>query len=510
MSHCKVCSKKLEKRQKTYCSNDCKFSDSDYNKNKNRKVQNDPSKVIRHIKTGKVFKDENNISGALSRYSNNVLGYPLNMSEWEIIDTKPEEVIKCGLCDWTTKDLANKSGMFTSHIKKHHSETNIEEYTNQFPEQKHLFSKQLRKININKEQDKVGIECLECGKKMKKITQTHLKKHGMTPEEYRIKHGVTNLSSNHTREKLSSNYYNLNILSGPDFKSKKEIEVLEFLEKLKINTVSGYRKLGTELDIYLPDHKVAIEFNGLYWHSEKASGKGSNYHIDKTNMCESQGVKLIHVFEDSWNYSSEIIKSRLLNELGLVSNRLYARKCEVKEINSILKNEFLENNHLQGKDNSKVKIGLFNKGSLVSLMTFSDFRKSMGRDREEDSYELSRFCSKINMSVIGGASKLLTYFERNYNPKKLISYADRSWTSKLKDNTLYDSLGFEYIGETRPSYWYMYRYKKRIHRYVYAKHKILSNFDNTDPRLTEWENMQKIGFDRIWDCGNLKYEKVYE
>lgn len=509
MKYCKVCNKQLEKRQKSYCSNDCKFSDPEYNKNKDRKIINDPKKAIKHRNTGKIYKDENNISGILSKYSREVLGYPLNMSEWDVIDIIPDNIIKCGLCDWTTKDVNNRSGMFTSHLKKHHPNIDIEEYTTMFSQHKHLFNKQLLKINIEKEQDKVGIICLECGKKMKKITQTHLKKHNMTPEEYRIKHGVINLSSTHTRKKLSQNYYNLNILSGPDFKSKKELDVVEFLRENKIKTISGYRKLGTEVDIYLPDYNVAIEFNGLYWHSEKSSGKKYNYHIDKTRVCEAKGVKLIHLFEDTWEYKSDIVKSRLLNEFKKTKKRIYARKCEVKEIDSRSKNNFLENNHLQGKDVSKVKLGLFFEGSLVSVMTFSGFRKSMGRDKKKGCYELSRFCSILNTNVIGGAGKLLSYFESNYGPKVLITYADRSWTSKLNISNLYINLGFVHKGETRPSYWYMYRYKNRIHRYVYAKHKILSKFDTADPNLTEWENMKKLGFDRIWDCGNLKYEKLY-
>lgn len=502
---CKMCKKEIEKHR-TYCSNECKFSDHDYNMSRTPTIKNDPLKAIRHRETGKIYKDENNLSGALSRYSEEVLGRPFDWYEWEVFDIEPDKTIECRECAWTTKDVNNKSGMLTIHIKKEHPEITLEGYWTKHPYQKHLFKKQIDKVKKQKERDRVGLECKECGKFLKKITVTHLRTHNMTPQQYREKHGVYNLSCDQTRKKLSKNYYELNLMSDSSFTSNKEKEILNFLKELGVEVKPTYRKLGVELDMYLPNYNIAIEFNGLYWHSEKSSGKDKNYHISKTTLCESKNIKLIHIFEDEWVYKKDIVKSRLKSFLGFSPIKIYARKCEVKEVEPKVKNQFLEENHIQGKDVSKIKLGLYYNNRLISLMTFSDFRKSMGRDKQKGCYELSRFCSKINTVVIGGASKLLKYFEKNYNPKIIISYADRRWTSN-NDFTLYDTLGFEKKGVTKPSYWYMKRHQERIHRYVFAKHKIIERFENADPNLSEWENMKNLGFDRIWDCGTVKYEK---
>ena len=120
-------------------------------------------------------------------------------------------------------------------------------------------------------------------------------------------------------------------------------------------------------------------------------------------MCNSNGIQLFHICEDDWIYKQNIIKSMILNKLGKSSNKIYARKTEVKEvIDNKLVREFLDNNHIQGFVGSKIKLGLFYKDELVSLMTFSK-RTFM---KNED-YELVRFCNKLNTNVIGGASKLL-------------------------------------------------------------------------------------------------------
>lgn len=505
---CKVCGNSLLSRQKEYCSNDCKFSDPEYNNRRNHSIENDPSKAVRHRETGKIYKDENNLSGILSRYSEDVLNREYNPDEWELIDIEVAKTIQCKECGWETKDINNRNGMLSIHIRKKHKPLTLQEYWTKHPDHKYLFKKQVAKVEKQKERDKIGIKCEECGKMLKKITVSHLRTHGMTPKEYREKYNIDNLSCQSTRSKLSKLYYQNEKLTGVNYTSKGEKEIIKFLEDLNIKVKPQHRKLGIELDIYISDFKVAVEFNGLYWHSEYHGGKDSKYHLNKTKVCERNGVKLIHIFEDEWNFKKDIVKSRLLNIFTKTSSKIYARKCEVKEVSPKDKNIFLQENHIQGKDVCKVKLGLYHKGELVSIMTFSDLRKSLGRSKEKDSFELSRFCSLKNTSVIGGASKLLKYFERNYKPAKVLTYSDRRWTSTLGD-TLYDSLGFTNTGVSRPSYWYMKRHVERIHRYVYAKHKILENFENSDPNLTEWENMRNLGFDRIWDCGTIKYEKVY-
>ena len=256
-----------------------------------------------------------------------------------------------------------------------------------------------------------------------------------------------------------------------------------------------------ELDVYLPDLKLGFEFNGLFWHCEYS--KTDTYHVDKTNLCEQQGIYLIHVYEDDWMYKQEIVKSRILNLLGKTPNKIYARKCEIKEItDNKLISEFLENNHLQGFVGSQIKLGLLYNGELVSLMTFGSKRKFMKQSNVDNVYEMLRFCSKLNTSVIGGSEKLFKYFIEKYKPKEVISYADRSWSQ----GELYKNLGFTFISKTPPNYYYIIDKTIRKHRFNFRKDILVKQGFNS--KKTEHEIMLERGLYRIYDSGSLKF--IYE
>jgi len=251
-----------------------------------------------------------------------------------------------------------------------------------------------------------------------------------------------------------------------------------------------------ELDIYIPDLKLAFEFNGLYWHSEV--NKENNYHLNKTELCEQQGIQLIHIWEDDWLYKKNIVKSIILNKLKKTKS-IYARKCEIREINNILYRKFIDDNHIQGYINSKIKIGLFYENELVGLMTFGNLRVAMGKkSTNKNDYELLRFCNKLNINVIGGASKLFNYFIKNYNPNEITTYADRS----ISQGKLYETLGFEYIRKTQPNYYYIID-GLRNYRFNFRKDKLVK--DGYDPSKTEREIMLERKIYRIYNSGNLKF-----
>lgn len=287
-------------------------------------------------------------------------------------------------------------------------------------------------------------------------------------------------------------------------------EIQDYLKTdLNIQTIYSNRKniiTGFELDIYLPDYNVAIEFNGNFWHSE-LNGKTRKYHIKKTELCEEKNIYLIQIFEDEWINKKEIVKNRLKTILKSNENVIMARKCQIKEIESKEKNIFLENTHLQGKDNSSIKIGLYYQNNLVSVLTFGKQRVALGfktKNSNENIYEIIRYAS--NKIIIGGFNKMLHYFIKKYQPTKIISYADRRWV--YKHNNIYIKNKFKLINQTAPNYWYMNKnnYLIRYHRYNFRKNILNKKLSYFDKNISEWDNMKNNDYDRIWDCGNFKYE----
>ena len=199
---------------------------------------------------------------------------------------------------------------------------------------------------------------------------------------------------------------------------------------------------GKELDIVLPDLGLAIEFNGDYWHSDKFRDK--EYHLDKTNRVQDFGYQLIHINESEWDNKQDIVKSRIQSLLG-DSYKIYAKKTLIRRID--FPKEFLETNHIQGSgSNSSYNYGLFLKDELIAVMTFSIPRFSKGYD-----YELIRYCSLLDITVVGGASKLLKAFIKDMPNKTIISYSDKRWSK----GNLYKVLGFILDHTSTPNYRYI-------------------------------------------------------
>ncbi len=283
--------------------------------------------------------------------------------------------------------------------------------------------------------------------------------------------------------------------------SAGEQELISWLTSLNIEIQDHNRDLlgnRQEIDIYIPSVNLGIEYCGEYWHDFEKRGK--NYHMFKTIEAEKHNIQLIQIFETEWYNKQEIIKSMLKSKLGLNDIRIFARKCEVRVIDTIEKCKFLKENHLQGDDKSKIKLGLYYRGELVSCMTFG-----RGYNQKEGSIEMVRFCNKINHQVIGGASKLLTFFLENYDHKEIHTYADR----RFSNGKFYETIGFQKDGLTVPNYYYfkpcLPQYCKLEHRYNYAKHMLSNKLEKFDASLTEYDNMKLNGYRKIYDCGNLKF-----
>lgn len=287
------------------------------------------------------------------------------------------------------------------------------------------------------------------------------------------------------------------------FVSSYEIEIYDFLKKEICEDIkTSVRNINEikEVDILCESKKIAIEFNGLYWHSDIFKNK--NYHIDKKNKINKNGYRLISIFEDEWLNKKELCKSMLANAFKKSSEKIYARKCIIKNVSFVDCKKFLTENHIQGNCVSKYRYGLYYKDQLVAVMTFGKNRICLNNKNKKDEYELLRFCSLRFTNVLGGASKLLKYFILKNNPKKIISYCDSRWGI----GGVYSVLGFSKVKETSPNYFYV-KGNKRYNRFCFRKNILIKNGE--DKNKTEKEIMKNNGYNRIYDCGCTKFELVF-
>ncbi|MFW5847649.1 MAG: hypothetical protein ACOCVF_01855 [bacterium] len=256
---------------------------------------------------------------------------------------------------------------------------------------------------------------------------------------------------------------------------------------------------GYEIDIYIPFKKIGIEYNGLYYHSEKFKNK--KYHFNKTNLAINKNIFLFQIYEDEWIFKKNIILSMLQHQLGQTPNKIYGRKCEIRETSNQESKVFLNNNHIQGNTKSKIKIGLYYNDKLVSLMTFEKTRNSISKT--ENSYTLNRFCNIINTSVIGSANKLLSFFIKKYLPNEIITFADRRYSM----GNLYETLGFTPLKIIDESYYVFNKHENiRYHRFNFRKSKLIEL--GGDPNKSESEILQDLNYLKIYDAGKIKYRLV--
>lgn len=283
--------------------------------------------------------------------------------------------------------------------------------------------------------------------------------------------------------------------------SSYEIELADYIKNqfpdLPIKTTCKEIEGVSEVDIMVYSAKVALELDGLYWHSDIFKKK--NYHLEKTVAVSKAGHRLIHIFEDEWRDKKDICKSMVANALGQTKTKIHARSCSVREVPSREASDFLQANHIQGRCASLYRYGLYKDEILVALMTFGGNRVCLGAKKKLSEYELLRFCNARFTSVVGGASKIFSHFVSAHQPQKVTSYCDKRWGT----GGLYKTLGFKKAKDTPPNYFYV-RGGKRFGRFGFRKNVLVAK--GHDPNKTERQIMSDLGYNRIYDCGSMKFE----
>lgn len=300
--------------------------------------------------------------------------------------------------------------------------------------------------------------------------------------------------------------------------SLMEHEIIQYLKELDSSIVIKHNDRTViapqEIDIYLPQYKIGIECNPTVTHNSSlcdpwgGNPKHYKYHQNKSLYAKENGIFIFHIFGYEWSHSKSVVLSMISNLINHISHKIYARNTYVTEISNSECTEFLDKNHRQGKLSAKIRLGLKDKktNELVSVMTFSHMRNTIGRldDQTGEVYELSRFCSKLNTCVVGGASKLFTYFLNNYSYDKIVSFSDLAHTK----GSLYNLLGFNQVSISEPSYvWVNTINDCALNRVNCQKRNLPSLFqENIDLTKTEKEIMEEHGFVRVFDSGVVRWE----
>jgi hypothetical protein len=249
-----------------------------------------------------------------------------------------------------------------------------------------------------------------------------------------------------------------------------------------------------ELDIILPDLKLAIEYCGLFWHTEE-SHKGRYYHKIKWEKCKAQQYRLITIFSDEWNNKQDIVKQMLQQILGVSHKpKIHARACTIVSITTDKANSFLNENHIRGgKKSASIFYGLQHEGNIVAIIAMKHYKN--------DTWYLERYATSCN--VRGGHSKLLNYFKKHHQWREIITFSDLRWSN----GDLYDKTGFLFTGYLKPDYEYVVN-NQRVHKFNYRRAQLDRLLPHYDPLLSEAQNTKKAGIERIWNCGLKRYVMI--
>lgn len=278
------------------------------------------------------------------------------------------------------------------------------------------------------------------------------------------------------------------------YSSQEEKELLSTILSWGIEAEENVRLFEgsmQSIDIYIPSKKLAIGFNGLYWHSERVVGR--SYHYDKYMKCKSMGISLLYVWEDDFLHNREVLYKTLKRKLGVSNERkVGARSCVCKPIDYKSSSHFLDINHIQGKASGSIYIGIFDKKEeLLGVGVF----ESAG----DFEYSLKRYAT--NCILQGGFSKMINYFKNNYWCESISTFADNG----ISDGSLYKDNGF--VVESVVPYDYQYIVKgRRVHKFNYRKARFKNDKNLVyEEGKTEAELADMNGLTRIWDSGKVKY-----
>jgi len=277
--------------------------------------------------------------------------------------------------------------------------------------------------------------------------------------------------------------------------SRGQQDVANYVRELTSDITTNDRGQieGLELDIFVPAVSLAIEYNGLYWHS--IVHKSAIYHQNKTDLCRAKGITLLHVFEDEWRDKRSIVESMISHRLGLTPVMVGARKCSIVELNTAERRSFFTRNHIDGDTQASWALGLSHNGEIITALSI----RTPLHKKHQGALEIARFCTKVGTNVPGALSRLTSSAQaraKELGCQRLLSYVD----TRLGASNSWSSAGWHQTGESPPRFWWT-DFNHRFNRFKYKADKSRG--------LTEAQVAQEAGVVRIYGCKNLTYEISY-
>jgi len=380
-------------------------------------------------------------------------------------------------------NVKNAYRMRGGEIKEKISRTSLRKYGVESPFQSEEVKEKIRKSN----KARLGVEYpTQSAEVLHKIRKTNLERYGaeyLTQSE-EIRNKIRKIVMDRYDCNNLSNLQNTN-------QNSNEKQLIDFIREF-VNVDCRNKKIihPYDLDILIPSHNLAIEYCGLYWHSEHYLDR--YYHFNKWKMCKDRNIRLITIFENEWMENKDLVKNKISYLLNKVNDRIYARNCIVVDVSTQQKSKFFDQYHIQGDGPSSINYGLECNDELVAVLGF--IRNNDG------SYTLNRYATSC--SVIGGFSKLLNHFERQRHSPKIITFADLRWSN----GDLYYKTGFELDKILKPDYCWT-NGLKIFHKFNFRHKGLEKKLKNYDPTLSEAENMRNHGFFKIYDAGKLRFVK---
>jgi len=302
------------------------------------------------------------------------------------------------------------------------------------------------------------------------------------------KYGVDNPSKD---PKIIEKILKSHIKNQSTGSSKGELELKSYIEFLGFETKKSY--IGgsdpKEIDIDVIGADICFEFNGAYWHSEVNPKITPRYHLNKTNNCKK---RLIQIFDFEWCNRKSQLKSFIRSALGKNTRKVYARKCELFEVDKKQAKEFLDKYHILGKVNFKYCYGLKHNDELLSLITLNEHHRGGGE------LILNRFIGKEDVTVVGGLSKLTKHAVNTHG--SISTWIDLRFSTG--ENWINN--GWNVVHTLKPDYFYIdSKTSKIIPKQSRRKSKV-----NTPENITEHEHALSEKLFRVYDCGKIKLKKV--